>query len=129
MSFFRKFVPELWPFIYAKIVFPLNLVEFHQILYMHSSWQDLVFFPLFQGLLYAQDGVAKQEVRSSEGEPPDDNNFYIPSLPAGDSIKIVHLEKTTEPLVSLWVLATLTLKAPPIICSRRQFQILPLFQK
>ena len=23
----------------------------------------------------------------------------------------------------------LTLKAPPIICSRRQFQILPLFQK
>ena len=64
-------------------------------------------FALFQGLLYAQDGVAKQEVRSSEGEPPDDNNFYIPSLPAGDSIKIVHLEKTTEPLVSLWVLATL----------------------
>ena len=25
--------------------------------------------------------------------------------------------------------AVLTLKAPPIICSRRQFQILPLFQK
>ena len=64
----------------------------------HAS---LFLFPFFQGLLYAQDGVAKQEVRSSEGEPPDDNNFYIPSLPAGDSIKIVHLEKTTEPLVSL----------------------------
>ena len=44
--------------------------------------------------------MAKQEVRSSEDEPPDDNNFYIPSLPAGDSIKIVHLEKTSEPLVS-----------------------------
>ena len=54
----------------------------------------------FQGLFFAHDGVAKQEVRSSEGnQPPDDNNFYIPSLPAGDSIRIVHLEKTTEPLV------------------------------
>ena len=25
--FFRKFVPELWPFIYAKISFPLNILR------------------------------------------------------------------------------------------------------
>ena len=30
-------------------------------------------------------------------------------------------------IVDLW--SRLTLKGPPIICSRRQFQILPLFQK
>ena len=39
-AIFRSFVPELWPLIYAKISFPLNilrtdLTEFHQILYMH----------------------------------------------------------------------------------------------
>ena len=36
--FFQKFVPELWPFIYAKVSFPLNILnkstDFHQILYM-----------------------------------------------------------------------------------------------
>ena len=63
-------------------------------------------FLLFQGLFFAHDGVAKQEIRSSESQPPDDNNFYIPSLPAGDSIKIVHLEKTTEPLVSSFLIHT-----------------------
>ena len=38
-------VLELWPLIYAKISFPLyilnKLVDFHQILYIHSYWQDL----------------------------------------------------------------------------------------
>ena len=43
---FHTFLPELWPLIYAKISFPLNilrskLTEFHPILYMHSYWQDL----------------------------------------------------------------------------------------
>ena len=37
---FCTFAPELWPFIYAKISFPLNiekkLTDFHPILYMHS---------------------------------------------------------------------------------------------
>lgn len=54
--------------------------------------------PHVKGLFYTHDQVAKQEVRSSEDQPPDDNSFYIPTLPAGDSVKIVHLEKTTEPL-------------------------------
>ena len=41
---FGTFVPELWHLIYAEI-FPLNILRtywhFHQILYMHSFWQDL----------------------------------------------------------------------------------------
>ena len=32
-------------------------------------------------------------------------------------------------MYNMRLLISLTLKAPPIICSRRQFQILPLFQK
>ena len=40
---------------------------------------------------------------------------------------------TCQPINSVtglrMALCVLTLKAPPIICSRRQFQILPLFQK
>ena len=36
---FRTFVPELWPLIYAKILYPLNILrqkmtDFHQILYI-----------------------------------------------------------------------------------------------
>ena len=58
---FHTFVPELWPLIYAKISFPLNisrnyLTDYHQILYMHSYWQDLawdccmsLFAHLYQG--------------------------------------------------------------------------------
>ena len=42
---FCIFVPELWPLIYIKISFPLNLenklTEFHQSLYMNSYCQDL----------------------------------------------------------------------------------------
>ena len=38
---FHIFVPEFWPLIYAKNLFPNKLIEFHQILYMHSYWQDL----------------------------------------------------------------------------------------
>ena len=30
---FRKFVLELWPLIYAKILFQLNNLDYHQILY------------------------------------------------------------------------------------------------
>ena len=29
---FRAFVPELWPLIYANLLFPLNRTEFHLIL-------------------------------------------------------------------------------------------------
>ena len=37
---FRTFVPELWPLIYAKILYPVNilqkwLTDFHQILYIY----------------------------------------------------------------------------------------------
>ena len=40
----RTIVPELWPFIYAKISFTLNILrtnKFHQTLYMHSYRQDV----------------------------------------------------------------------------------------
>ena len=36
-------------------------------------------------------------------------------------------KKKSLPVPKIWIL--LTLKVPPIICSRRQYQILPLFQK
>lgn len=54
----------------------------------------------FQSLLLAHDSVAKQEIKSAnDQEPPDD--FNIPNIPDGGvSVKLVHLEKTTEPLVS-----------------------------
>ena len=65
---FHTFVPELWPLIYASISFPLNLenkwAAFHQILYMHSYWQDLccdcntsffcTFVPELWPLIYAK---------------------------------------------------------------------------
>ena len=45
---FPIFVPKFWPLIYIQIWLPLNILEFHQILYMHSDWQDLqVIFPTF----------------------------------------------------------------------------------
>ena len=54
---FHKFLPELWPLIYAKILFPLYIL-FHQILYMHSYWQDLAWdcYTFFFGNLYQSYG-------------------------------------------------------------------------
>ncbi|XP_045167365.2 protein PALS1-like isoform X2 [Mercenaria mercenaria] len=54
--------------------------------------------PHMKNLMLAHDSVARQEVKSAnDQEPPDD--FNIPSIPDGGvSVKLVHLEKTTEPL-------------------------------
>ena len=40
---FHKFVTELWPLIYAEILFLLNILrtDIFSPLYMHSYWQDL----------------------------------------------------------------------------------------
>ena len=60
-AIFGKFVPELWPLIYAIISFPLNFLRigvFHQILYMHSYSQDLRlgYHSLFFAYLYQSYG-------------------------------------------------------------------------
>ena len=38
---FCTFVPELWLLIYAKILFPLNILRKNGQNFMHSYWQDL----------------------------------------------------------------------------------------
>lgn len=59
------------------------------------------FFVNFQGLLLAHDHIAQRELQCSEDQQPPEDDFNIPHLPdVGSSIKIVHLEKTTEPLVN-----------------------------
>ncbi|KAL4238801.1 protein localization to myelin sheath abaxonal region [Mactra antiquata] len=55
--------------------------------------------PHMKSLLYSHDNVARNEIKSSSNdqEPPDEfNNINIPDGTA--SVKIVHLDKTTEPL-------------------------------
>ena len=60
-----------------------------------------MFFFYSQNLLLAHDSVARQEVKSAanDEEPPD--YFNMPNISdGGASVKLVHLEKTTEPLVT-----------------------------
>ena len=40
---FGQFLTELWPLVYVRIVFMLNIlwIDFDPILYMHWYWQDV----------------------------------------------------------------------------------------
>lgn len=51
--------------------------------------------------MFAHDRIAQQAVQSSSDQPPPDD-FNIPDLAeVGSSIKLVQLDKTTEPLVCI----------------------------
>ena len=69
---------------------------------------------------------ARQDVR------PDLDPKCLQKLSADDTMRQRVNKKIRDqnaPLIAVYVFFSfLTVKAPPIICSRRQFQILPLFQ-